>query len=381
MVWDCRALRALLRGSKEIDLAEIVREVVSIRPLPKSETPDAFFEVELRGVVRLKNDQLVSATAVSDYLSQVAPVPFHPEFSFGDRIRNIIEGHVDLCPVEISVNGSGPILKPHRDTFEVSAAALDAFTEIERVEAKAVDGKIAAIGWILHHAYIGALPVGSKFRGLRFRCGDIQVGEGNLLEDLFSETRFNSWSVGEIHVLDNRIVPNGRRDHFEQNSHYLNMLVQLAPAAREISRRCRQSSVERKWLRDFETHERLLGEKASIIQQRGLPEDTRRQLLAEAKGSLARLEKVAGLDGFVFLNHGELQNRYDAAVRRLGQSSVAKMDLDGLGHLPKARQRFLRELVRLVYKCSVNRVAARSLIERIFAEEGLAPPPEQERSA
>jgi hypothetical protein len=61
-------------------------------------------------------------------------------------------------------------------------------------------------------------------------------------------------------------------------------------------------------------------------------------------------------------------------VSRFEQSSTSKVELDPLGHLPKGRQRLLKEVVRLIYQCSVNRVAARSLIERIFAHEGLPPP-------
>ncbi|MGB8480401.1 MAG: hypothetical protein WCE63_16460 [Acidobacteriaceae bacterium] len=45
-----------------------------------------------------------------------------------------------------------------------------------------------------------------------------QVGGDVLLEDLFPETRFNSWTVAETHVLDQRIIPNGRRDDYEHNA-------------------------------------------------------------------------------------------------------------------------------------------------------------------
>ena len=66
------------------------------------------------------------------------------------------------------------------------------------------------------------------------RSGNIQIGTNGILEDLFIETRFNSWCVGEIHVIDSRIIPNGRRDHYEQNVHYTNLINQLSPIAREI---------------------------------------------------------------------------------------------------------------------------------------------------
>src|SRR5262249_30706370 len=66
-----------------------------------------------------------------------------------------------------------------------------------------------------------------------------------LFDESFKEPRFNGWAVGEIHVLDRRIVPNARRDNFEVNHHYSNLLVQLGPLASSISQRCRSASVDR----------------------------------------------------------------------------------------------------------------------------------------
>ena len=32
--------------------------------------------------------------------------------------------------------------------------------------------------------------------------GNVQIGGNALLEDFFTEPRFNSWSIGEVHILD-----------------------------------------------------------------------------------------------------------------------------------------------------------------------------------
>jgi hypothetical protein len=80
----------------------------------------------------------------------------------------------------------------------------------------------------------------------------MQIGEAELFDDIFAEPRFNSWAVGEVHILDDRILPNGRRDHFEQNVHFRNVLAQLAPHARDRGHLCRNSSIRRNWIRQFE---------------------------------------------------------------------------------------------------------------------------------
>ena len=46
-------------------------------------------------------------------------------------------------------------------------------------------------------------------------------------------------------MLDRRMVPNARRDNFEVNHHYSNLLVQLGPVAANISQHCRSASVSR----------------------------------------------------------------------------------------------------------------------------------------
>lgn len=374
LVWDCRALRGLIQNGEPLDLITVVRRVVCERELPFEEDTEPFFEVELRGVVRHRNDQLLNPAAVNEYLSQVAPVPFHPDFSFTSAIRKKLASHVRLGELEIRVNGGEPIYRPHRDELELSGGERDRIQEINWFEIPTVDGKdLAAIGWIMHHGYHGALPNAAGVKGLRLRSGNIQVGEHNLLEELFTEPRFNAWAIGEFHVLDRRIVPNGRRDHFEQNTHFGNLLNNVAPAAREISRRCRQSSIERKHLRDFEMHERAVKERIEIISQRGAPKATREELLAEAKISVAKMGKVSGLDNFTFLNQPELVRRYEEVGARISKLSHDDFDADPLGTLPSERREFYREVIRLIYKCALNRTAAKSLVDRILADAG-APP-------
>src|ERR1039458_4410094 len=81
--WDCRKLKAILRSSEEHhDLRAAVAQVVELRRIPAGNLPERFFEVEMRPIVRHRNDQLLSAAAVATYLSQVAPVPFRDDFPF-----------------------------------------------------------------------------------------------------------------------------------------------------------------------------------------------------------------------------------------------------------------------------------------------------------
>jgi len=243
--WDCRKAKALLRSADfSGDLADVVSQSVQVRRVDGKTMPDHFFEVELRGVPRLRNDWLLNSALIEEYLSQIAPLPFMPQFRYADGIAAVLRGHVGLTDISLRVGGnSEPTFRPHRDFFEI-AGGRDNFDELQTIQIPGTDGGTAAVGWVLHHGYKGASP-SSSLKGLRLRSGNVQVGTNGILEDLFIETRFNSWCVGEVHVVDSRIIPNGRRDHYEQNVHYTNLVNQLSPLARDISIRCRQSSIRR----------------------------------------------------------------------------------------------------------------------------------------
>ncbi|MER9764003.1 hypothetical protein [Mesorhizobium sp. M0138] len=149
---------------------------------------------------------------------------------------------------------------------------------LEVTEIPGIDAEVAAVARVLHHDYEAAIPPRNARKGLRLRAGNVQVGDHALLEELYPEPRFNAWSVGEVHVIDRAIVPNGRRDHFEQNAHYHNLLNHLTATARNIARRCRTSSIRRKWLREFELHREAAAESIGVIAQGSVGRSERQRL-------------------------------------------------------------------------------------------------------
>lgn len=369
--WDCRKLKSTLRLAEAgSELSGLIRELVAVRKVPTESGPSHFFEVELRGVVRHRNDQLLNAKAVSDYLAQVAPLPFAPGFRYGEKIAGSLAPHVALGQLEITVDGSErPLYRPHANRIEVGEGKFDKYGDLQLHEIPNVDGGVAALVWVLHHGYSGALPAATLVRGLRFRAGNIQVGDNVLLEGHFSEPRFNSWAVGEIHIVDNRIVPNGRRDHFEQNIHFDNVLNHLGPILRDISRRCRQSSADRKWLRDFEFHKRSALEHAQSVRRRGISKSTRATNARAATRSLSAMEKVANqrtLDE-------EIRAGFLAEIKST-KSCVSKLlagdweENDPFAHLKPPARAAYKHIIQLIYDCASNSAAAQKLVDKILAK-------------
>ena len=246
VVWDCRAIRSRLADSRfGGDVREVIADAVSVWSGKATDAADHFFEVHLRDVVRHRQDMLLNDKMISHYLAQVAPVPFAEDFSHRVQIEQMLKEFAPRVPIDLTVSGE-VIWRPYRDEIKLPGGPhWLRIEELEFVELADVDGEVGAVGWLGHHEYVRSIHPSVGVRGLRARIGDIQIGEPNLLDDCFKELRFNGWSVGEFHILDDRIVPNGRRDNFELNHHAYNLLIQMGPITAQIAKRCRLASVSR----------------------------------------------------------------------------------------------------------------------------------------
>lgn len=366
--WNCRELKALLRGQQGTQsLEEIVKETVSTRRLKDSSLPKRFFEVELIGIVRHGNDVLMNRGAVQGYLSQVAPVPFAPSFKFGPDIEGFLSSKVNLGNIEIYIDGSEqPVYRPHRDQFEMRKGVTNSFCDMETLMIPGSDGKVAAVGWILHHAYLGAIPASSHIQGLRLRSGNMQIGEANVLEDVFPEPRFNSWTVGEIHVLDPHVLPNGRRDHFEHSVHFRTILNFLSTTGRDLARRCRVSSFRRNRMRHFEQIIRAANEDLAVLRQAAMTRSKRMKLKGDIGERIQTLEKIADSSVLGSDIQDSFKKRLASLKVRARKLSAANLSHRKLARLREPKRRLIQRLCDLIYENSDKQGAARLLIERIL---------------
>jgi len=254
--WNSRALKEKMRDvSYSGSLVDIIREIVSYKELPATDKAERFFEVELKKVQRLKNDLLMNEQAIRFYLSQVAPVPFHPEFCFGDEIQKFLAERGIRPPIRVELNdGAGPIYHRARNTIEFNPKVSDTLRGIEYIELFGVDGELSAFGWVADHSYMGAIPKRLGLAGIRLRAGNIQVGDESLLAPLYPELRFAAWAMGDIHVSSKKIIPNGRRDDFEHTVHYTWLQSELSAKAGDLAHLIRTRSQQRQRLRNVQIH-------------------------------------------------------------------------------------------------------------------------------
>jgi molecular chaperone HtpG len=367
--WNCKKLKNILRASEDHhDLREAVGQVVELRRTAAVNVSERFFEVEMRGIIRHRNDQLLSAAAIASYLAQVAPVPFRQDFPFRDKILHHLGSHVRLGDLQIVIGEERkPVYRPHGEAMEIGVGVFDRFTEPELLNIEGIDGETACLGWVLHHGYTGALPAACNVRGLRVRCGNIQVGDDRMFEELFPEARFNGWSVGELHVIDPRIIPNGRRDHFEQSVHFHNLLTHLAPVARDITRRCRTSSIQRKWSRDFELKEIAIRDKAAIIKQGAISRNDRYRMTEEIRAGLAFLDGIIAKGILPTSIVPALKKRKDKVERDVSRILKAPVRASALADIPSSKRCAFEQVIGLIYECSASQANAKLLVDKILA--------------
>lgn len=365
--WDCRDLREQLQASGEArELEEVVRSVVTVRRIkaPKHAAPH-FFEVHLEGVVRLWNDRLLNPEGLSVYLSQVCSLPFRKDFPFAAQIEDHLGSYLPPRLFHIYLNnGSEPLRRPHAGEFLVSQSKRDRFGACQLIELPGLDGQTAAVGWILHHSYLGAIRVTPQIRGLRARVGDMQVGHEDIFATSFPESRFNSWVVGEIHVLDRRIVPNGRRDGFEHNAAYTTVLNQLGPLCRDLARRCRASSMIRSRVQRFDKHEERAKELLRGIRLGLTGGRSRRSMLREVDRLLGQLRDTAEGTLFAEAVSAGVKRRLKRLLRLRHQLGEADRFIGPL-LVPVAKRRMFAEIVRLVNASAPSRDIADLMIRRI----------------
>ena len=298
--WDARALRKLDLPNVDADTA--IQACTTTTRISDGEWPDRFFQVTIERVNRHAASTLLNEDTVRTYLSEVCPVPMSPGFPFSTEIREFISAHTDYFLLDIHVNDDQvPIERPFLETIAIHDRFSAPFESLDTHVIPRPDGdQPAAILWLAHTPYVGSIPRRLGVRGLRARIGNMQIGTDRIFEHLFLEPRFNGWCVGEIHILDSRIVPNGRRDYFEPGPHLRNLENQIGAIAQRISTQCRRASSQRNKLRNIDAAINRL-HKTRELAQSGylLPADAasllerEHQRIPELRTTLAHLQPLA----------------------------------------------------------------------------------------
>ena len=267
--WDCELLRHLLDSKQNSSMT--IEELFSIvSDFLQEQDGDlkekSFFEVKLLQVESYKN-YIFDIQRIKKYLTQVAPLPFDPtQFSYSKEIKSFLNGNLkQYGEYKITINDES-LYRPYKDNLKITSKKNYDFIKSVKLFSLESNGKIYAHGWYgCRKSLLGAIKKGESVSGLRVKVGNLQVGDNHLLDKCFREDRFNSYILGEIHVCNENLVPNSRRDDFVDNTDkttFYNLVEIGLPFSKEI----RQKS--RKNVSVLEKRENKDNQKASIIPQK-----------------------------------------------------------------------------------------------------------------
>ena len=155
---------------------------------------------------------------------------------------------LEECPIFVGEEETDlePVYKPNKSRFrsDRNKKTVDEISSMEYFDVT-VDGELYALGWYGNCGWYGFLS-DRELSGFRVRKGNILIGDSRTLNGIFKESRFNGWTQGEIFIVTDKLVPNARRDDFEQNEAYYQFIDALSSGvAINIARSIREASQTR----------------------------------------------------------------------------------------------------------------------------------------
>lgn len=369
--WDCKKLKELLQPGKymDYDLAKVIDEI-SFMTTEEEDINAHYFKVVLDGIDD-KYSELVDSQNIRDYLSQVAPIPFNAQqfpYSYDSKEGIIIKLKEFNKPEEIYniyLNGDpNPIYKPYKTWF-TAHKKRDDINNIEYFHDYDNSNELLFWGWYAQTGWLGSVD-DERVKGLRVRKNNIQIGGGDILDDFFSETRFNGWFIGEVYIYEKNLIPNARRDDFERNEAYKLFREKLEKITKgilsKLPKEYSNDRSERKWIDNAKS---VLTEVEDTL-KKGITSDFQRKELFSKLDSTKSKIKPKNEQPPVKKQITKTDEEKKKLFEKLKDLEVKVIDADTyrIKDIPSSYSREERKIVRLAFEV-IDRNLPKELAEKV----------------
>lgn len=371
--FDCKKLRHLLVPGEyeDMSLSAVLEEITTIETFPEKEEKH-YLCVEMVDVNGFSD--LLDIDAARSYISQVAPLPYQSRhFIYTSQLKSYLSDNgyvVEEFPIFVGENESDlePVYKPNKSRFRSDRGkrTVDEISSMKYFDVT-VDGELYALGWYGNCGWYGFLSE-KEISGFRVRKGNILIGDSHTMNAIFKEARFNGWTQGEIFIVTGKLIPNARRDDFEQNDAYYKFMEALSNSVgTEIARTIREASLTRnnpnaKALREIE---RKIGEASTAVAEgfnSTVDKEKMVTALTESAASLAGLRVSEDLTS----KKKELQEKIEAAIEEVSESKNFKINQINSGIDKKSKQ--VLKVVSDILSRKLAKVLVDEIIEDIVKE-------------
>lgn len=241
VIFDAKAMRAAMapgKGSTK-SAQDLIRESVTAFRSPNRNVNDHFFQVTLEGF-KDAPDECRSPQEMYDFVSQVAPVPYPDNFPYRDKLMVVAtKAEIPIEEVRITIkDGPGrpkPVTKRYGTEFDFESGRI---ALCDCTIYNSPTGKWWA--WVGKKNESGAYT-DTRVSGLRVRVRNIQIDGTAIVRDIFrdhakSHVRFQDYFLGEIFIEPSALVPNARRDGFEEDANWRKLRSELAGVVKQLGK-------------------------------------------------------------------------------------------------------------------------------------------------
>lgn len=371
--FDCKKLRRLLVPGEyeDMSLSAVLEEITTIDTLP--EKPEKHYLcVEMKEVNGFSD--LLDIDVAKSYISQVAPLPYQSRhFIYTSQLKGYLAQNgysIEEFPIFVGENESDlePIYKPNKSRFRSDRGkkTVDEITSMSYFDIT-IDGELYALGWYGNCGWYGFLS-DRELSGFRVRKGNILIGDSKTMNVIFKEARFNGWTQGEIFIVTDKLIPNARRDDFEQNDAYYKLIEKLSNSVGlGITRTIREASLTRnnpnaKAMRKVE---KKIAEASTAVTEGFNSTVDKEKLIATLTESATSLSGLRVSDDLVQKKQ-ELQKKIETAMDEVTESKNFKINQINAGIDKKSKQ--VLKVVSDILSRKLAKVLVDEIIEDIVSE-------------
>lgn len=250
VAFDCASIRKALtpdiKGANELSDLLRFNTTEDIEEAPKKEH---WFQVTLENI-DAKLDMFLDLPQLEAYLCQVAPVEYDSQrFVYAPKIQKWAQEHGIVIPtvkmvIKTRDGVERQIFKPYRSHYKTKRENFDIRIKDVQFFPQDISSDSPAFWlWYGDSDLLGMID-DDRVAGIRFRRNNIAIGGPQRMAEIFpgNEGRLNAWTIGEVHILTDDVIPNARRDGFEATDAWVQVKERLAPFIREHCKACHDAS-------------------------------------------------------------------------------------------------------------------------------------------
>ena len=373
ITFDCKKLKKLLVPGQyeDLSLSDVLGEIMTIE-VQTEKSEKHYFVVEMENVSG--SSDLLNIDAAKSYISQVAPLPYQTRhFLYISQLKEYLKDHgyeLEEFPIFVGEEEADlePVYKPNKSRFRAdrNKKTVDEISSMSYFDVT-IDGELYALGWYGNCGWYGFLS-DREISGLRVRKGNILIGDSMTLNGIFKESRFNGWTQGEIFIVTDKLVPNARRDDFEQNDVYCQFIEVLSSGvAIDIARAIREASQTRNdpSMKVLKEMDKKIAE-ATIITSDGFNSSVdKEKLVEELEAAVEKLKKTKVKDEYT-TKKDELCQKLEETVNQVASSNNYKINKISSG-IDKKSKNVLKTVSDILSK-KLSKFLVDEIIAEIIAE-------------